>query len=167
MKSLRVNLWVTGGILILLGVLMMRYPIEAIMSAGMILGFGIIATGINHISGWYFFRLNRFLVMGFLDIIAGLIMVIQPGISAFFIQFVIGLWFFSEGISRMCAGFWLGGAEVPGWWMLLISGIAMIAFAVLMCISPLSSTFSVMMILSGVLIASGVLAVIEGFVIPQ
>lgn len=167
MKSLRVNLWVTGGILILLGVLMMRYPIEAIMSAGMILGFGIIATGINHISGWYFFRLNRFLVMGFLDIIAGLIMVIQPGISAFFIPFVIGLWFFSEGISRMCAGFWLGGAEVPGWWMLLISGIAMIAFAVLMCISPLSSTFSVMMILSGVLIASGVLAVIEGFVIPQ
>ena len=167
MKSLRVNLWVTGGILILLGVLMMRYPIEAIMSAGMILGFGIIATGVNHISGWYFFRLNRFLVMGFLDIIAGLIMVIQPGISAFFIPFVIGLWFFSEGISRMCAGFWLGGAEVPGWWMLLISGIAMIAFAVLMCISPLSSTFSVMMILSGVLIASGVLAVIEGFVIPQ
>ena len=167
MKSLRINLWVTGGILILLGVLMMRYPIEAIMSAGMILGFGIIATGINHISGWYFFRLNRFLVMGFLDIIAGLIMVIQPGISAFFIPFVIGLWFFSEGISRMCAGFWLGGAEVPGWWMLLISGIAMIAFAVLMCISPLSSTFSVMMILSGVLIASGVLAVIEGFVIPQ
>ena len=167
MKSLRVNLWVTGGILILLGVLMMRYPIEAIMSAGMILGFGIIATGINHISGWYFFRLNRFLVMGFLDIIAGLIMVIQPGISAFFIPFVIGLWFFSEGISRMCAGFWLGGAEMPGWWMLLISGIAMIAFAVLMCISPLSSTFSVMMILSGVLIASGVLAVIEGFVIPQ
>ena len=167
MKSLRVNLWVTGGILILLGVLMMRYPIEAIMSAGMILGFGIIATGINHISGWYFFRLNRFLVMGFLDIIAGLIMVIQPGISAFFIPFVIGLWFFSEGISRMCAGFWLGGAEVPGWWMLLISGIAMIAFAVLMCISPLSSTFSVMMILSGVLIASGVLAVIDGFVIPQ
>ncbi|MBQ3586609.1 MAG: DUF308 domain-containing protein [Synergistaceae bacterium] len=167
MKSLRVNLWVTGGILILLGVLMMRYPIEAIMSAGMILGFGIIATGVNHIAGWYFFRLNRFLVMGFLDIIAGLIMVIQPGISAFFIPFVIGLWFFSEGISRMCAGFWLGGAEVPGWWMLLISGIAMIAFAVLMCISPLSSTFSVMMILSGVLIASGVLAVIEGFVIPQ
>ena len=43
----------------------------------------------------------------------------------------------------------------------------MIAFAVMMCAAPLSSTFSVMMILSGVLIASGVLAVIEGFVISR
>lgn len=167
MKSLRVNLWITGGILIVVGVLMMRYPIEAILSAGMILGVGLIMTGVNHISGWYFFRLNRFLVMGFLDIIAGLALVIQPGISAFLIPFVIGLWLFSEGISRTCAGFWLGGAEIPGWWMVLIGGLAMIAFAVMMCVAPLSSTFSVMMILSGVLIASGVLAVVEGFVISR
>ena len=167
MKSLRVNLWVTGGILIVMGVLMMRYPVEAIMTAGMILGFGIIATGINHVSAWYFFRQTRFLVAGFLDIIAGLALVIQPGISAFLIPFVIGLWLFSEGISRTCAAFWLGGAEIPGWWMVLISGLAMTAFAVMMCVAPLSSTFSVMMILSGVLIASGVLAVIEGFVTPR
>ena len=150
-----------------MGVLMMRYPVEAIMTVGMILGFGIIATGINHVSAWYFFRQTRFLVAGFLDIIAGLALVIQPGISAFLIPFVIGLWLFSEGISRTCAAFWLGGAEIPGWWMVLISGLAMTAFAVMMCVAPLSSTFSVMMILSGVLIASGVLAVIEGFVIPQ
>ena len=150
-----------------MGVLMMRYPVEAIMTAGMILGFGIIATGINHVSAWYFFRQTRFLVAGFLDIIAGLALVIQPGISAFLIPFVIGLWLFSEGISRTCAAFWLGGAEIPGWWMVLISGLAMTAFAVMMCVAPLSSTFSVMMILSGVLIASGVLAVIEGFVTPR
>ena len=167
MKSLRVNLWITGGILIIMGVLMMRYPVEAIMTAGMILGFGIIAEGINHISGWYFFRLTRFLVLGFLDIIAGLALVIQPGLSAFLIPFVIGLWLFSEGISRTCAAFWLGGAKIPGWWMVLISGLAMSVFALMMCVAPLSSTFSVMMILSGVLIASGVLAVIEGFVTPR
>lgn len=167
MKSLRVNLWITGGILIIMGVLMMNYPVEAIMTAGMILGFGIIASGINHVSAWYFFRMTRFLVAGFLDIIAGLALVIQPGISAFLIPFVIGLWLFSEGISRTCAAFWLGGAKIPGWWMILISGIAMSVFALMMCAAPLSSTFSVMMILSGVLIASGVLAVIEGFVTPR
>ncbi|MBR1437304.1 MAG: hypothetical protein IJ587_02085, partial [Synergistaceae bacterium] len=60
--------------------------------------------------------------------------------------------------------FWLGGAGIPGWWIVLVSGLAMILFAVMMCVSPLSSTFSVMMILSGVLIASGVLAVLEGFI---
>ena len=167
MKSIRVNLWITGGILIAVGALMMRYPIEAILSAGIILGIGLIASGINDVSGWYFFGLRRFLVMGIIDIIAGLVMVIQPGISAFILPFVIGMWLLSEGISRTCAAFWLGGAEIPGWWFVLIGGLAMIAFAVMMFVSPLSSTFSVMMILSGVLIASGVLAIVEGFVIPR
>lgn len=145
--------------------LMLRYPIEAIMTAGMILGFGLIASGVNHVSGWYFFGVRRFLLMGFIDIVAGIVMVIQPGLSAFFLPFVIGLWFLTAGLSRTCAAFWLGGAGVSGWWLALVSGLAMIAFAVLMCLSPLSSTFSVMMILSGVLIASGVLEVVEGFAI--
>lgn len=161
------NLWVTGAILIVLGLLMMRYPVEAIMSAGMILGIGLLMTGVNHVAGWYMFRLKRLLVLGFLDIIAGLVMIIQPGISAFVFPFVVGLWLLSAGISRTCAGFWLGGAEMPGWWMVLVGGLAMVAFAVMMFVAPLSSTFSVMMILSGVLVASGVLAVIEGFVIPS
>ena len=167
MKSLRVNLWVTGAILIVLGVMMMRYPVEAIMSAGMILGVGLLMTGVNHVAGWYMFGLRRLLAFGFLDIVAGLVMVIQPGISAFLFPFVIGLWLLSAGLSRTCAGFWLGGAEMPGWWMVLVGGLAMVAFAVMMFVAPLSSTFSVMMILSGVLVASGVLAVVEGLMISR
>ena len=167
MRSIRTNLWITGVILIAVGALMMRYPIEAILSAGIILGIGLIASGINDASGWYFFGLRRFLVMGIIDIISGLVMVIQPGISAFLLPFVIGIWLLSEGISRTCAAFWLGGAEVPGWWVVLLGGLAMIAFALMMFVSPLSSTFSVMMILSGVLIACGVLAIVEGFVISR
>ena len=167
MKSLRVNLWITGGILIAVGALMLRYPIEAILSAGMILGVGLIVSGLNELSAWHFFGVRRFIVEGIIDIIAGLALVIQPGISAFLIPFVIGLWLLTGGISRTCAAFWLGGAGVLGWWMVLVNGLAMIAFAVMMCIAPLSSTFSVMMILAGVLIASGVLAVVEGFVTPR
>ncbi|MBR1658486.1 MAG: DUF308 domain-containing protein [Synergistaceae bacterium] len=164
MKSLRVNLWVTGGILIVLGVLMLRYPLEAIMSAGIVLGIGLLMTGVNDVAGWYWFGVRRMLVLGALDIIMGVVMLTQPGLTAFVIPFVIGLWLFTAGISRTCASFWLGGAGIPGWWIVLVSGLAMILFAVMMCVSPLSSTFSVMMILSGVLIASGVLAVLEGFI---
>ena len=47
---------------------------------------------------------------------------------------------------------------------MLLNGIVMILLAGLMTAAPLSMAFSVMMILAGVLIASGVLAVIEGCV---
>ena len=167
MRSIRIHLFITGAVLILLGILTMRYPIEAIMSAGTIIGIGLAVSGANHFSGWYFFRLRRFIIMGILDLIAGIVMIAQPGVTAFILPFVIALWLFSSGVTRSCISFWLGGAGVQGWWVMLISGIALILFAALVFASPLVISLSVMMVLSGVLIASGVLAIIEGFVMER
>lgn len=162
MKQIRINSYVTGIILIALGVLTMRYPVEAIMSAGLFIGFGLLVSGVNYFSGYYFFGLKRFIVLGILDILAGAAMILRPGVTAFLIPFVIAAWLFSTGVTRTCISFWLGGAKVQGWWLMLINGIALILLAMLMCISPLSSALSVMLILACVLIASGVLAILEG-----
>ncbi|MBR6902040.1 MAG: DUF308 domain-containing protein [Synergistaceae bacterium] len=162
MQKIRWNFYITGGILILLGALTFMYPVEAIMTVGLFIGIGLVMSGLNYFSGFYFFRLKRFIALGLLDFVAGLIMILQPGISAFFMPYVIGLWFLLTGISRMCAAFWLGGAEVHGWWYMLINGLALIIFAFMMFASPLISSISIMMLLSGILIASGVLAIVEG-----
>ena len=162
MNKLRINFYIDGIILIILGALTLRYPLEAIMSAGFIIGVGLVASGLNYFSGFYFFRIRRFIILGLLDIIAGAVMIIQPGLTAFIIPFIIAAWLFTTGITRTCAAFWLGGAEISGWWLVLINGITLILLAVLMCVSPLSSALSVMMILACVLIASGVLVILEG-----
>lgn len=165
MKKIRLNFYITGIILIGLGLLSLRYPIEAIMSLGMFIGIGLIASGLNYFSGYYFFGLKRFILLGILDIATGVTMFTRPGLTAFVIPFVMGLWLFTTGISRVGVSLWLGGAKVSGWWLMLLNGIALIVLSVLMCASPLTSALSVMVILSGVLIASGVLSIIEGHVI--
>lgn len=162
MKKIRWNFCITGAILIMLGILTLRYPVGAIMSVGLFIGIGLIASGLNYFSGYYFFGLKRFILLGILDLIMGIYMTAQPGITAFVIPFVIALYFFMTGISRICMSLWLGGAKMRGWWLMLLNGIALIAFSALMCVSPLTSTLSVMVILSAVLIASGVLSVLEG-----
>ena len=162
MQKIRWNFYITGGILILLGALTFFYPLEAIMTVGLFIGCGLVASGLNYFSGFYFFGLKRFIALGLLDFIAGVIMIAQPGISAFFMPYVIGLWFLLTGISRMCAAFWLGGAEVRDWWYMLIDGIALIIFAFAMFAAPLISSISLMMLLAGILIASGVLSIFEG-----
>lgn len=162
---MRWNCYITGGILILLGALTFRYPVEAIMTAGFFIGIGLVASGLNYFSGWYFFRLNRFIVLGLLDLIAGVIMIAQPGLSAFLMPFVIGLWLLSTGMARTCAAFWLGGANVRGWWYMLLDGIVLIISALLMCAAPLFSAVSIMFLLAGVLITAGVLAIVEGHLI--
>ena len=47
MRNFRTNYIITGVIQIILGVLTMRYPLEAIMSAGVIIGIGLVASGLN------------------------------------------------------------------------------------------------------------------------
>ena len=158
----RINFLVTGLILIILGAITLYYPVESIMSAGFFIGLGLIASGINYFTVFTFFRLKRFIVWGLLDLIAGVVLMLQPGLSAFIIPFVIAFWLFTVGVSRTCTSFWLGGANIPGWRFMLLNGLLLIACAVLMCVSPLNSALSVMGILSGVLIISGVFIILEG-----
>lgn len=160
----RINFFVTGAILIILGLITLYYPIEAIMSAGFFIGLGLIGSGINYFTGFKFLGLKRFLLWGVLDLISGVIMILQPGITAFIMPFVIAFWLFTEGIARTCTAFWLGGASIQGWKFMLINGLLLIAFAILMCISPLNSALSVMGVLAGVLITSGLFVIFEGYI---
>ena len=102
------------------------------------------------------------MALGIIDLIIGALMILQPGITAFVIPFVIGLWLFSNGMTKICASFWLGGAEIHGWWLMLFNGIALIIASLLVCASPLISAISIMMLLSVVLIIAGILIIIEG-----
>ena len=162
MRNLRWNFYIKGAILILLGALTFAYPLEAILSVGFFIGLGLAASALNNFSAFHFFRLKRFIALGILDLIAGVVMILQPGLTAFIIPFVIGAWLFSTGLTRTCASLWLGGAKVSGWWLMLINGIALIICSLLVCVSPLISSISVMMILAAVLIAAGVLIIFEG-----
>ncbi len=159
---MRWNFYLTGGILILLGALTFRYPVEAIMTAGFFIGLGLVASSLNYFTGWYFVRFRRFLALGLLDFIAGVIMLAQPGLSAFFMPFIIGAWLFSTGITRTCAAFWLGGAKIRGWWVVLLNGLALIISALLICASPFVASISIMILLGCILIIAGVFSVVEG-----
>lgn len=160
----RIHMFITGAILIALGVLTLKYPLSAIMTVGTFIGIGLVVSGINYLSGFWFFRFKRFILLGLLDIIAGSLMIARPGITSFVLPFVIGLWLFMEGISRMGVSLWLGGAKVKGWWLMLLNGAILIALSALMCASPIVGSLSIMMVLACALIASGVLAVLEGII---
>ena len=163
----RLNFYITGIILIFLGVLTFRYPIGALMTVGFFIGCGLAASGLNYFSGWYFFRFKRFIALGILDLVSGAVMLAQPGLTAFFMPFVIGLWLFSTGLARTCAAFWLGGAEIHGWWVMLLNGFVLIISALFVCASPLISSVSVMVLLSCVFIAAGIFSITEGHFVNE
>ena len=164
MRDFRINCFITGAILIVLGGLAFFRPVEALVTVGFFMGIGLIASGINYFSAFYFFGLKRFILLGLLDFIAGLYMAFQPGAAALVIPFVIGMWLVSAGFSRVGISLWLGGARVSGWWLMLLNGIVLVVLGALMFASPLNVSLSVMlmMILAGTLAVEGVLTILEG-----
>ncbi len=169
MFSSKLSMYVSGAILIILGALSLRYPLTMLQlldaTLVTILGIGLCVSGVNYLSGFCFFRRGVFAFLGVIDLVMGILLLTRPGINAFFIPFVIATWILLTGLSRIGTSLWLGGAGVRGWWLMLLSGVALVIFAGLMCASPLVSALSIMTVLAFGLIISGVFAIIEGVII--
>lgn len=163
MTQVRRHYYIAGAISIILGILTFFHPLEALMTVGFFIGIGLILSGLDYFSAYYFFGFKRFILIGLLDFIMGVYMTFQPGLTAFIIPFAVGLWLFCAGTSRVGMSLWLGGAGVRGWWLMLIYGIGLIGAAVLMVVSPFTGAPALMLLLSFDLIASGIMAVIEGY----
>ncbi|MBQ3645975.1 MAG: DUF308 domain-containing protein [Synergistaceae bacterium] len=161
------NFYITGILLIILGIITFFHPVEELLTVGLLIGVGSIISAVNNFTGFYYFRFNRFLALGIIDFIIGVLMIWQPGITAFLIPFMIGLWLFSAGMTKICTSFWLGGSKIHGWWLMLINGIALVISSLVVCVSPLLSSISIMMLLAVIFIIIGVLIIFEGRIMSE
>ncbi|MBR1672545.1 MAG: DUF308 domain-containing protein [Fretibacterium sp.] len=170
MKKLRWTLYITGGILILLGLWTLRYPVEALLSLAFFLGLGFCLSGVNYIVPCLFRRGECvypwwFLIFGILDLITGAVMLGRIGLTAFMLPLFVAAWLIFAGIARILTSFRLRRLALPRWWLMLLNGVAVILLGCLMTASPLVGGLSVVMALAGSLIAKGLLVIMEGRVV--
>ncbi|MBQ9565381.1 MAG: DUF308 domain-containing protein [Synergistaceae bacterium] len=175
-RELRWTLYVKGGILIALGLWSLTYPLEALLSLAFALGLGFCLSGISHLVPCFtlrgsFLYPRWFLLLGILDLLIGFIMLTRLGITAFMIPVAAGGWLFFTGLVRVGTAVRLRSITIDGvrvfprWWLLLLSGLALTVFACYLCASPLLGALSVVVVLGGGLVVSGVLHLIEGYAV--
>ena len=167
MKTLRWTLYLTGGILILLGLWSLFYPLEALLSLAIYLGIGLCLSGVNHLLPCFSLRGEAlyprwFLFLGIMDLIVGVLMLTRIGLTAFMIPMVVAAWLCWIGLVRLVTCIRLRSLHLRGWWIMLLSSLALIACSCAMFLSPLVGWLSVVAILSSTLIAAGALNILEG-----
>lgn len=165
-KTLRWTLYFTGGILVVLGLWAMTYPIEALMSLALYLGIGFILAGLNHLVPCFSLRGDslypRWLfVLGVLDILIGVVMLTRLGLTAFMIPLMVAFWLFLTGLVRAVTAFRLRALGFRRWWRMLLNGLILAVCASLMAASPFVGGLSVAFMLGGTLVVSGVLILVE------
>ncbi|GAA2131708.1 HdeD family acid-resistance protein [Glycomyces algeriensis] len=75
------------------------------------------------------------IVMGVVGVVAGLIALFWPGISALALLYVIAIWAIISGLVSIVSGFGLS-RDAGGRWLFVISGLAGVVLGILLLINP-------------------------------
>ncbi|THV29156.1 HdeD family acid-resistance protein [Glycomyces paridis] len=116
-------------------------------------GFTAIIMGARRASG------RGFLIfMGVLGVIAGLIALFWPGITAVALLYVIAFWAIVTGVAAIVSGFGLG--DSGGRWLFVLSGLAGVLLGILLLIKPGKGAVALVVTIGFLAIIWGVITVV-------
>lgn len=75
------------------------------------------------------------ITIGVLGVIAGIIALVWPGITAVALLYVIAFWAIITGIASIVSGFGLTG-DAGGRWLFVLSGLAGVVLGILLLVKP-------------------------------
>jgi uncharacterized membrane protein HdeD (DUF308 family) len=102
------------------------------------------------------------LIGGILGIVIGVITFFAPGITALALLLYIAAWALLKGAIEIALAIKLR-RELKGEWLLIVSGLAAIAFAVLLLWKPGPGALALLWLIAAYAIVFGVIAIVFGF----
>jgi uncharacterized membrane protein HdeD (DUF308 family) len=103
-------------------------------------------------------RMWSLLIVGILGIVVGVLTFLWPGVTALGLLLLIAAWAIATGIFEIAAAVRLR-KEIRNEWLLIVSGIASVAFGVLLVVWPASGALALIWLIAAYAIVFGVLLV--------
>jgi len=119
---------------------------------------GIVAVAVGATGG----RLWQSLILGLVGIGAGLATLFYPGLTAMLLLYFMAAWAIVHGIFEILAAIEFRKV-IQGEFMLVLAGLASIAFGVLILWHPGAGALSIIWLLGGYALIAGILLVIASF----
>ncbi len=178
-KKVFTDLWslvlIRGIGLVLLGIILLAFPLDTMKVLILIMGAWWVIDGIVTVVksikgrknqqawGWGIFT-------GLLGVIAGIVVLSQPALSAIlttsFLVWFLGISALIYGINGIVTGIRLR-KEVKGEWSMILGGIFSIIFGIILMVSPLVSAMTIITIMGIVAIAGGITLTLVAFGIKK
>jgi uncharacterized membrane protein HdeD (DUF308 family) len=94
---------------------------------------------------------------GIVGIIAGVVALVWPGMTALVLLWVIGAWAIITGLFEIAAGLRFGA------WALTLAGVLSLIFGIVLFVAPGAGLLSLLWLIGGYALVFGVLLLIHGF----
>jgi len=102
------------------------------------------------------------LLEGLLGIGVGIMTFVAPGVTALAILFYIAIWAVATGVLQIAQAIRLR-KEIEGEWVLIVAGLASVAFGVLLMARPGAGALAVLWLIGGYAIVFGIMMVLLSF----
>lgn len=164
-KDMKISTVVLGIILVIVGIFMLRYPTNSFDVMSKALGIGSIIKGLMLV-GMFFKRGAKLslkgsvsLVLGILLTIFGLMFLINPGIFAKVITYIISFWFVIIAIIGLSFSRFYKDRKVL-FILNIVASICLVIGAVLILFRPISVAISMSIIIGLVLVIDGIQSIV-------
>jgi uncharacterized membrane protein HdeD (DUF308 family) len=154
-----------GVLSLIFGLLVVALPLLTLQTLILLFGGYVLVNGVlSVIEGITAYGRERWwlsVVQGIMSIFIGIFTFANPGATALVLLFTIAAWAFVTGIFEIVAAIQLR-RFIEGEWLMILSGIASIAFAVILFLFPGEGALALTWLIGVYAIAYGILLVIIG-----
>ena len=166
-KSMRIWSIISGALLIAAGIYCLCNQDVAAMSAGIILGLFMLASGVVMIviySGTRRFILGAgwLLLDGIITVIFSLFLLTNQWLSMMSLPFMLTLWLILSGVSKAVSSFDLKRLGLRGWGWFLATGLLLLVFGIVCMMDPWVSVAAMGVTVGVVFLLEGVSAIFYG-----
>ena len=168
LKLLARNWWVLvlrGVVAVLFGIAALIWPDITVTALVFLFGAYVLVDGIFALIGAFWRRTGQWwllLIEGIAGIAAGILTFIWPDITELVLLYLIAFWAILTGILEIVAAIQLR-RELTGEWLLVLGGLASLAFGIVMVLSPGAGATALIWLVGAYAIVFGILLVILGF----
>lgn len=154
---------VCGILCIAAGIAVFAFPMDSYMTLGIIFGILMLFVGavqliVGASSGNYFAMRGYLIVGGVLDIILGIFLCVNPGVTLVLMPILLGIWMLYNSFIIMAFGGDMDTFNVSGSGWVMAGGILLMLLSIFVLVNPLSAGVATVVVLTGVgLIVFGIL----------
>lgn len=163
------DLMLRGGMAVLFGIVAMFWPRTTVVALVLLWGIWALADGIGILWQAFHTRGNgsraMAVLIGIIALAAGLIAILQPGLTAKVLVWLLGIWFIARAVVEVVTGF--TAARGSARWLLLLSAAIDLALGLLLVLNPGSAAVGLSVFLGVLALVWGIAFIALAFVVRK
>lgn len=165
------SLLVKGVLMVLLGIILLVFTFGSLFAIELLIGLILVILGLQLITSGSTFlgeykRTWWVIVLGVLAILLGFLTFIFPAVMLVYVMYIIAFTIFISGITDLGLAIMNKCGETNRA-LIAITGVLGIVLGVMFMITPLASAYTLVQVTGIFLLAFGIIAVIEAFMVRK